>query len=52
MSQAFQQELKFLGIESSPGFIRAPEGNGVAERFIRTLNLPLWWVQTLLGSPS
>jgi putative transposase len=37
MSDAFQGELKFLGIESSPAFVRAPEGNGCAERFIRTL---------------
>ena len=33
----FQKELRFLGIASSPAFIRAPEGNGCAERFIRTL---------------
>ncbi len=32
MSHAFQRELRFLGIKSSPSFIRAPEGNGVAER--------------------
>ena len=37
MSDAFQNELKFLGIESSPAFVRAPEGNGCAERFIHTL---------------
>ena len=37
MSDAFQKELAFLGIESSPAFVRAPEGNGCAERFIRTL---------------
>ena len=46
MSHAFQQELRFLGIESSPSFIKAPEGNGVAERFIRTLKEQLLWVQT------
>jgi len=33
----FQKELAFLGIESSPAFVRAPECNGCAERFIRTL---------------
>jgi putative transposase len=27
-SDAFQDELKFLGMESSPCFVRAPEGNG------------------------
>lgn len=43
------QELyrsRFLGITSSPAFIRAPEGNGVAERFIRTLKEQLLWVRT------
>src|SRR3954467_7903454 len=28
MSDHFQKELTFLGIESSPAFVRAPEGNG------------------------
>ena len=46
MSHAFQQEIAFLGIESSPSFIKAPEGNGVAERFIRTLKEQLLWLQT------
>ena len=46
MSDAFQQELAFLGVESSPAFVRAPEGNGCAERFIRTLKENLLWVRT------
>ena len=46
MSHAFQAEVDFLGIESSPSFVRAPEGNGVAERFIRTLKEQLLWVRT------
>jgi len=46
MSDTFQKELKFLGIESSPAFVRAPEGNGCAERFIRTLKENLLWVRT------
>lgn len=46
MSDDFQTELRFLGITSSPAFVRAPEGNGVAERFIRTLNEQLLWVRT------
>ncbi len=46
MSDAVQGELEFLGIESSPAFVRAPEGNGCAERFIRTLKKDLLWVQT------
>ena len=44
LSDAFQGELRFLGIESSPAFVRAPEGNGCAERFIRTLKENLLWV--------
>ena len=28
------------------GFVRAPEGNGCAERFIRTLKENLLWVHT------
>ena len=46
MSDAFQGELRFLGIEGSPAFVRAPEGNGCAERFIRTLKENLPWVRT------
>ena len=45
MSRHFQAELRFLGIESSPSFVRAPEGNGVAERFFRTLKEQLLWVE-------
>lgn len=30
----------------SPAFVRAPEGNGCAERFIRTLKENLLWVRT------
>lgn len=46
MSDVFQAELAFLGIESSPAFVRAPEGNGIVERFIRTLKEQLLWVRT------
>jgi putative transposase len=45
MSENFQNEIAFLGIESSPAFVRAPEGNGCAERFIRTLKENLLWVK-------
>lgn len=45
-SRAFQSELRFLGIESSPSFVATPEGNGVAERFFRTLKEQLLWVRT------
>ena len=46
MSGDFQSEIRFLGIESSPSFVREPEGNGVAERFIRTLKENFLWVHT------
>ena len=45
MSDDFQDEIAFLGIDASPSFVREPEGNGVAERFIRTLKENLLWVQ-------
>jgi transposase InsO family protein len=45
MSDDFQAELAFLGMTSSPSFVREPEGNGVAERFIRTLKENLLWVR-------
>ena len=38
--------IRFLGVESSPSFVREPEGNGVAERFIRTLKENFLWVHT------
>ena len=45
VSDAFQDELEFLGITSSPSFVRSPEGNGCAERIIRTLKEQLHWLQ-------
>ena len=47
MADDFQEELDFLGIQSSPSFIREPEGNGCAERFIRLLKENLLWVKYL-----
>ena len=44
MSDHFQAELRFLGIASSPAFVREPEGNGCAERFLRTLKEQLLWI--------
>jgi hypothetical protein len=46
MSHDFQKEIAWLGAISSPAFVRAPEGNGCAERFIRTLKENLLWVRT------
>jgi putative transposase len=45
VSDYFQDELTFLGITASPAFVREPECNGVAERFIRTLKEQLLWVR-------
>ena len=45
MSDHFQNELRFLGMESSPAFVREPEGNGCIERFFRTLKEQLLWVR-------
>ena len=42
----FRRELSSLGMVSSPSFVREPEGNGCAERFIRTLKEQLLWVRT------
>ncbi|HJN75340.1 MAG TPA: integrase core domain-containing protein [Myxococcota bacterium] len=46
MSNVFQDEIDFFGVESSPAFVASPEGNGVAERFFRTLKEKLLWVET------
>jgi len=42
MAHDFEAEIAWLGAASAPAFVRAPEGNGCARRFIRTLkeNLP------------
>ena len=45
MSNDFHAELRFLGIVSSPAFVRQPEGNGCIERFFRTLKEQLLWVR-------
>ena len=45
VSHHFQAEIRFLGIASSPAFVREPEGNGCAERFIRVLKENLLWIR-------
>lgn len=45
MSDDFQNEIRFLGIEPSPAFVRQPEGNGCIERFFPTLKEQLLWVR-------
>jgi len=46
MADDFQDELVFLGMVASASFVREPQGNGCAERFIRTLKENLLWVRT------
>ena len=45
MSEDFRNEIKCFGMVNSPAFVRQPEGNGVAERAIRTLKEQLLWVR-------
>jgi len=45
VSHDFQAEIRFLGLGSPPPLVREPEGNGCAERFIRTLKENLLWVR-------
>jgi putative transposase len=45
LSADFQAEVTFLGMTSSPAFVRQPEGNGCIERFFRTLKEQLLWVR-------
>ncbi len=44
ISHAFQDELRFVGIRSSPSFVRSPEGIRCVKRFIRTLKEQLLWL--------
>jgi len=46
LSDVFQEEVRFLGVTSSPAFVRELEGNGCAERFVRILKENLLWVRT------
>jgi transposase InsO family protein len=45
LSPHFQAEVRFLGLASSPAFVREPQGNGCAERFIRVLKENLLWIR-------
>ncbi|MBW2618023.1 MAG: transposase [Deltaproteobacteria bacterium] len=46
MSDDLQNEVDFLGLESSPAFVREPGGNGCAERFIRILKENVLWIRS------
>jgi len=37
---------------SSPSFAREPEGNGCAERFIRTMKENLLWIRSFANVPD
>ena len=52
MSDDFQNEIRFLGIESSSAFLREPEGNECIERFFRTLKKQLLSVRHLQSIPD
>ena len=41
----FQNEIKFLGIKDSASYVREPQGNGIAERFVRILKENLLWIR-------
>ena len=45
ISEDFQREIVFLGIKDSPSYVREPQGNGIAERFVRILKENLLWVR-------
>ncbi len=44
LSRYFQDEAAYLGLRSSPAFVREPQGNGVVERFFRTVKEQLLWI--------
>jgi hypothetical protein len=52
MTDDFQQAIRFLGMSSSPAFVRQTEGNSVTERAIRTLKEQLLWVPHEYSTPN
>lgn len=45
----FFGEITCLGFDDSPAFVREPQTNGVAERFMRTLKGQLLWCRQFDG---
>ncbi len=45
VSKVYQKEIRFVGVSSSPAYVREPETNGCAERFVRTLKEQLLWLR-------
>ena len=43
-ARAFQADIRYAGLESTPAFVGEPECNGVIERFFRTLREQCLWV--------
>ena len=48
-SHHFQGSLRWLGLTDDAAFVGEPQGNGVAERFIRTLKEQCLWSAALRG---
>ena len=46
IAEDFQQEIAFLGIKDSASYVREPQGNGIAERFVRILKENLLWIRS------
>jgi transposase InsO family protein len=46
MSRDFKKQVKHFGMVSSPSFVRTPEGNGVVERFFKTLKENCLWIES------
>lgn len=42
----FQQEIAFLGVQGSASYVREPQGNGIAERFVRILEANHLWIRS------
>ena len=45
VSDEYQAVISFLGMHSSPSFVREPLGNGIAERFVCIIKENLLWVR-------
>ncbi len=46
IAEDFQQEIAFLGSKDSASYVREPQGNGIAERFVRIIKENLLWVRS------
>lgn len=46
VSDHYQGEIRWLGIQTSPAFVGEPEGNGCAEWMIRQIKEQVLWART------